>query len=192
MNKITRNNLVLIGFVYLFFHNVAVCETQTVLYKDNKDGTVTDIKNHLMWKKCSEGVKGANCQQNNIDNSQFLWSETSVLTKQTLAGYSDWRLPTLAELHTLVRCANNQPSDLKAEARGCAGIDGADWGHYAIPTINTQFFPNVPEYATFWTATPIANKPGANWLIDFNSGGTNFAYKNNTNRKMVRLVRIAR
>ena len=109
-----------------------------------------------------------------------------------MAGYSDWRLPTLAELHTLVRCANNQPSDLKAEARGCAGIDGADWGHYAIPTINTQFFPNVPEYATFWTATPIANKPGANWLIDFNSGGTNFAYKNNTNRKMVRLVRIAR
>jgi hypothetical protein len=68
-------------------------------------------------------------------------------------------------------------------------MDGKGWGKYAIPTIDSKLFPSVPDYAMVWTNTDIANKSGANWLIDFNGGGTNFAYKNNTNRKMVRLVR---
>jgi hypothetical protein len=30
-------------------------------YLDNGDGTITDTKTQLMWKKCSEGQSGDNC-----------------------------------------------------------------------------------------------------------------------------------
>ena len=65
-------------------------------FQDNKDGTVTDLKERLMWKK--------------IDIYQekkvwINWEEAQAFlekfNKGAYASYSDWRLPTRKELKSL-------------------------------------------------------------------------------------------
>jgi len=57
---------------------------------DREDGTVLDIKNNLLWQQSPpEGI--------------YTWKEANEYCKSlTLAGYSDWRLPTIEELKTLI------------------------------------------------------------------------------------------
>ncbi len=58
-------------------------------YTDNGDGTVTDNVTGLMW------------QQNPGD--KMTWPEAvAMLDEFELAGYTDWRLPTIRELYSLI------------------------------------------------------------------------------------------
>ena len=65
-------------------------------FKDNKDGTVTDLQEGLMWKKIDL------YQEKKIWSS---WEDSQKLlekfNKEAYASYSDWRLPTRKELKTL-------------------------------------------------------------------------------------------
>ncbi|MBP7585511.1 MAG: DUF1566 domain-containing protein [Spirochaetes bacterium] len=73
---------------------------------DNDNLVVTDItKNGIMWQKCAYGETGADCSGDNalqiaynydVDNSAVEYCNSSIT-----GGYTDWRLPTLAELDTL-------------------------------------------------------------------------------------------
>ena len=61
-------------------------------FVDNGDGTLTDAKTGLMWTKNEIG-RGS-------------WTELSKKAKGlSIGGYSDWRLPTRAELQTIVQNA---------------------------------------------------------------------------------------
>jgi hypothetical protein len=58
-------------------------------YTDNGDGTVTDNVTGLMW------------QQNM--GAKMTWTEANTLASTlNLAGYDDWRLPTIKELYSLI------------------------------------------------------------------------------------------
>ena len=58
-------------------------------YTDNRDGTVTDNVTGLMWQQ-DPGEK-------------MTWSEAvEMLNGFELAGYTDWRLPTIKELYSLI------------------------------------------------------------------------------------------
>jgi len=73
-------------------------------FKDNNDGTVTDLQEGLMWKKIDL------YQEKKIwsswDDSQKL---ISSLNKEAYAKYSDWRLPTRKELKSLYEEDKNVP-----------------------------------------------------------------------------------
>jgi Arylsulfotransferase (ASST)/Protein of unknown function (DUF1566) len=58
-------------------------------YVDNGDGTVTDLVTGLMWQQAYSGK---------MSQSQAASSASSF----SLAGYSDWRLPTIKELYSLI------------------------------------------------------------------------------------------
>ncbi len=58
-------------------------------YQDNGDGTITDLVTGLMWQQ-DPGAK--------MTYAQALAGETTI----TLGGYTDWRLPTIKELYSLI------------------------------------------------------------------------------------------
>jgi hypothetical protein len=68
-------------------------------YTDNLDGTVTDTTTGAMWKRCSEGQTwtGASCDG---EATGYTWEQARALTS-TFAGYNDWRVPNIRELHTI-------------------------------------------------------------------------------------------
>jgi hypothetical protein len=70
-----------------------------------------------------------------------------------LGGHSDWRLPTLSELQTIV----------DATQGFCGGGSGA--------CINPIFGPTVPN--GYWSASNLAGFPNQAWLVDFSGGNSN-------------------
>ncbi|MHC4434999.1 MAG: Lcl C-terminal domain-containing protein, partial [Planctomycetota bacterium] len=60
-------------------------------YQDNGDGTITDLVTGLMWQKTPDLV----------NQSTFVEAAINGLTLD-LAGYTDWRMPTLKELYSLI------------------------------------------------------------------------------------------
>lgn len=60
------------------------------IFIDNQDGTVSDLATGLMWQKSDDGQ---------VRN----WKEALKYCQElTLAGYSDWRLPSIKELQSIV------------------------------------------------------------------------------------------
>jgi len=58
-------------------------------FSNNDDGTVTDVKTGLMWAATDNGIP-------------INWPDAlSYCQNYSSAGYTDWRLPTLAELVSL-------------------------------------------------------------------------------------------
>ncbi len=59
-------------------------------YQDNQDGTITDLNTGLTWQK-------------NLFDSKFIYDEAVAAADTfSLAGYSDWRLPSIKELYSLM------------------------------------------------------------------------------------------
>src|SRR5690625_1835144 len=132
------------------------------VYDVHADGTVTDTRTSLMWKRCSEGQTwdGSTCAGS---DSTFTWADalSHVLTL-TDAGYDDWRLPNRNELGSLVE--------------GCA----------SFPAINTDVFPNTPSWS-FWSASPHAYYSDYAWAVNFFDGVT-ISFDRSVNNR-VRAVR---
>ena len=62
-------------------------------YINNENGTVTDLKTGLMWLVTYE------IKENLLEVKQYL----EQLNSKSFAGHSDWRMPTLSELSSLVK-----------------------------------------------------------------------------------------
>ena len=62
-------------------------------YKDNGDGTVTDNATGLIWQQ-----SGSDQLMGHFDTSDYI----DRLNRNRFAGYTDWRLPTLEELMSLL------------------------------------------------------------------------------------------
>lgn len=146
-------------------------------YHDNGDGTVTDVTTGLQWKRCAEGQTwtGATCSG---DASRHDWETASRLSSH-FAGHSDWRLPTIDELKTLVYCSSGQPKiwndsgELECE------------GTYNSPTIQTEAFPNTPGLPFGSSSLDVYGSYLGN--VNFDYGKVGYDYRNRT--KPVRLVR---
>jgi hypothetical protein len=85
-----------------------------------------------------------------------------MVNSQGLCGATDWRLPTQAELLTLVHAGNQKPS------------------------IDTGFFPNTAS-VPYWSSTTYARIPGHAWGVHFGYGAAHAESKSVPNA--VRLVR---
>ncbi len=66
-------------------------------YKDNGDGTVSDLVTGLMWQK-------------SLSNKKYTYAEALENANQfNLGAYSDWRLPTIKELYSLIMFYGEDP-----------------------------------------------------------------------------------
>jgi len=118
-------------------------------YRDNGDGTATDLVTCLMWQQVVPSMK---------------YSSTDALgycAGLMLAGRSDWRLPSEAELFSIV-----------------------DFGQQS-PSISATAFPSAPAN-WFWSSTLVAGTTDV-WSVNFGYGYAN--YKVEAYTPSVRCVR---
>ena len=97
----------------------------TPSYNDNGDGTITDNVTGLMWEKTTD--KTGDGVINYYDKKTYAEALAGA-SSCTTGGYTDWRLPTIKEIYSLVMSNG-------AEANPTATSQGT-----AVPFINTNYF----------------------------------------------------
>jgi hypothetical protein len=129
----------------------------TSSFTDNGDNTTTDTKTRLVWQKSTSG-------------SEMTWEEAlSSCEALTLASQSDWRLPNIKELFSIV-----------------------DTSEYN-PAIDETYFP-ATQSADYWSSTTWRTTTTQAWRVDFKGGQQYTRHKtdvhaNQTADKYVRCVR---
>jgi hypothetical protein len=139
-------------------------------FQDNGDGTVTDRVSRLMWTRCSAGQEwtAGNCAgaARSVD-----WAGAAAVARdvnrQGALFFSDWRVPQLRELATLV-------------APACAA-----------PRVDLTVFPGTPA-EFYWSAStrPGEATPARVYALSF--GGEGVLAMPRSEQNHVRLVRDAR
>jgi Protein of unknown function (DUF1566) len=146
--------VVLIGITHIADAN-AVCRSDLKAAAPdsrfilNLNGTVSDRKTQLMWKQCAEGLTGTACSVGTAQ--RFTWKAAlDNAATSSFAGFSDWRVPNVKELMSIVesRCYE--------------------------PAINELIFPNTPiqaaSFDTFWSSSRSLNVLDYAWHVSFGWG----------------------
>ena len=157
----------------------AVATTPTSDFIIHQDGTVTHKKTGLMWKVCTEGYAWVNrfcearrtprfpswslaLQSVELANSGGGYPDIFRARNMTTEGeefltpfpkrYTDWRLPNLKELKSIIELTCHSPA------------------------INLYVFPDTSfQQGWYWSSTPGASNPFSAWVVNAQYG---FALKN--------------
>ena len=114
----------------------------------NNDQTVTDNLTGLIWSKDANPAAATTTWQGALDYIKTLNSSKYL-------GYSDWRLPNINEMKSLVNQGQSSP---------------ATW-------LNSLGFSNVSSvYDYYWSATRYANKYGYAWIVSMYDGNVHSSY----------------
>lgn len=126
-------------------------------YTDNGDGTITDNRTGLMWEKLSDD--GTIHDKDDL----YTWADTFAVKLATLnngsgfASYTDWRLPNLYELLSIVDYQNVNPAVGSAFNSGC------------LPSCSVTTC-SCTEANDHWTSTAVQDAPSSKWRIYFHNG----------------------
>ncbi len=125
---------------------------------------VLDAKSGLMW--AARHLVPAATDDDDAPSSEMNHAEAeAAVAALDLAGFTDWRLPTVEELFALADRSRQSPA------------------------IDTEAFPDTPS-DWFWTSTPAAWNPSAvAWIVAFSLGNANTLFRGND--AFVRAVRSA-
>jgi hypothetical protein len=104
-------------------------------FTHHDDQIVIDHRSGLMWSR------------EELSTKRVVWAEANSLCGDLkLAGFSDWRLPTVDELFALADRTRSEPA------------------------IDTRFFPDCKP-SWYWSSTPYAPSPGdCAWNVNFYDG----------------------
>jgi len=95
-------------------------------YTNNNDGTISDNVTELMWQQSADQNSNGTID---VDD-KLTYSEALARAESfSLAGYEDWRLPTIKELFSLIIFSGLDPSGVQNPTES-----------QLIPFINTDFF----------------------------------------------------
>ncbi len=150
-------------------------------FVNNRDGTITDQQTRLMWEQKTHEQPSQFHRRGHVPRFEVgdpcvglvhwvdgacTWFETTTawvtrLNQQRFAGYTDWRVPTVSELVTLVDYRRTNPA-----------LDPI----FAIATDDG-----------YWSATEVSADPDHAWVVDYITGRVFFSQK--TLKAHVRAVR---
>ena len=133
--KLTTNFKSLLPALFLNFTILILWPVYATndVWVDNGDGTVSDVATGLIWEQI-------------LDGSANNYSEAiTYCDNLSLAGYTDWRLPDVKELTSVVDYRNDQPA-----------VDAG-----AFPATN-----NIE----FWSSSEFASDTSQAWRVDFVDG----------------------
>ncbi len=150
-------------------------------YTDNGNGTITDSTTGLMWMRCLIGQTWQDGQCKGAA-ATYNWGVANQLVSQSAfsdGNYSDWRLPTIDELNSLVFCKSGLPrywkTDFPAYEEVCRSDDDA-------PTIVRSAFPISSNAYWVWSATSTDGtytQIGYRYAVSFLHGNTLSQYTPN-------------
>jgi hypothetical protein len=173
------------GYGYSTCIDTEITDTPTSNFIIHQNGTVTDTTTGLMWKRCPEGMtfNDSGTPTNVYDDycggssKIYIWQEAlQQASVSVFAGRSDWRVPNIKELRSIIE-------------RACRD-----------PALNTVVFLGGPANNSyrFWSSTPsnsfnstLGTYPYA-WVVYFQGGSTLTDAKTDAtvrNNSMLRLVR---
>jgi hypothetical protein len=109
-----------------FFGQNASYPGNTPKYQDNGDGTITDLVTGLMWEQTPD--KNGDGSINASDKVTYSKAVSGTSSCKT-GGYSDWRLPSIKELYSLIQFNGIDPSGY--EGTSTSGL---------VPFIDTKYF----------------------------------------------------
>lgn len=143
-------------------------------YTNNGDGSVYDKDTDLTWMRCSIGQtwdSGGNSCNGAISSMTWQGALQTASTKNNdaLLGKSDWRLPNIKELASLVEFACDSPS------------------------INETQFPNT-GLTYYWSSSADAYNSDRAWFVHFHYGydGSNLRSNDGNNPIYSNGVRLVR
>jgi hypothetical protein len=117
-------------------------------YKDNGDGTITDLNTGLMWEKYQSFT------QSTTQPDKFTWDSAAIYCKNLrTGGYSDWRMPDIKELFSIAEF------DGKLDPNGVSS---------SKPYLDTTYFKytyslqngKITEMGQTWASTKYTGKSG--------------------------------
>ncbi|MBW8011428.1 MAG: DUF1566 domain-containing protein [Chloroflexi bacterium] len=121
-----------------FYGQDANYQGLAMAYSDNGDGTVSDLNTGLMWQ-----------QAHNSERLRY-YDAVNVCSSLSLGGYSDWRLPSIDELYSII------------DFSGSAGVQ---------PYLNTQYFEiELMDEAEVTGETHSAAMMGQTWTSTIYTG----------------------
>ena len=118
-----------------------------------------DPSTNLTWMRCSLGQKwdGKTC----VGTAQkYTWQEAQQAVAEMnrnggYAGYTDWVVPDIEALHSLLR------------------------DHGRVPKIDHAIFPNTPD-SFYWSASPLADYDDDAWYVYFRNGNSYYGGKSDS------------
>ncbi len=126
-------------------------------FTDNGDATVTDNLTGLMWTKDGNAPGPGACSPATTKNWQGALDYVACLNANNYLGHTDWRLPNINELRSMVHAGQSNTST---------------W-------LNSQGFNNV-QSNYYWSSTTNANGTGYAWIVSMWNGSVyNFSESNN-------------
>jgi hypothetical protein len=121
-----------------------------------------DNRTGLMWVTNPDDAC-ATCPGGFVSSGTFTWLQALTQCEGiSYAGFSDWRLPNVLELHSIM-----------------------DFNR-VNPAVNLTYFPNT-QGADYWTSTTYLPSTSNAWHLPFGNGGMYYSLK--TGRIFVRCVR---
>jgi hypothetical protein len=130
-------------------------------YTDNGDGTITDNNTGLMWEKKSlEGDTTTNIHHR---DKTYTWANAFAVHIAGLnagagfAGHTDWRLPNVKELQSIVNYENFNPSVSSEFNTSCV----------ARCTVVTC---SCTSSSNYWSSSTVAGHPVTAWDVFFFGG----------------------
>lgn len=138
-------------------------------YTDNGNGTITDNSTKLEWEKKTDDGSIHDINRN------YTWAEAfefiDQLNAENYAGHSDWRLPNIKELFSIVYFAGSSPD------------------FYGSPMIHPTFGPTAQSH--YWSSTsfPFTGSAPTAYAVNFLNGWILPVYKGDSALEHVRAVR---
>ncbi len=124
-------------------------------FKDNNDGTISDKATGLMWSAKDSGWVNDDGTIRELSDENYgygrTWVETLAwvekMNEEEYLGYSDWRLPDIKELQSIV-----------------------EYEKTVIPALDTDFFDLSREDCFVWSSTTCGDFPEMANYIAFGKG----------------------
>jgi hypothetical protein len=124
-------------------------------YTDNGDGTITDNSTGLMWAKKSDDGSIHD------KDTTYTWQQAfsvhlAALNGGGFAGYTDWRLPNVRELQSILNYGQMSPSVSPHTFNACF-------------TNCTVLNCSCTATSSYWSSTADVVMPSQAWIVNFNT-----------------------